>query len=227
MIPGIAVAFVLGFMVMGGVASSPDSSTALGQMLGTTPAAAARLPASSALVPPEPMLSSNPLVAATLHWKQVLSYWFGYPSICWGDNAVNDFQRSQCVDFHDRLITGTLIALIPTGVALLFLFLAVEQLSGFYRRSRKTIDKGKALFAGVVTNPAEAPNDFFGRTFCMRAISVQLSNKKQMNVYLPLTAPVPLPGQTLAVFDGGKVLGAKRYIATLYAPHLAVVSGSR
>jgi hypothetical protein len=40
---------------------------------------------------------------------------------------------------------------------------------------------------------------------------------------MPLGAPVPLPGQTLAVFDGGK----KRHVGVLYAPHLAVVSGSR
>jgi len=220
-----AGAFAFGFLIMGILTSSPDTGQALGQLIG--PGGASRLPASSALLPPDPMLSSNPVAAAGIHWKQTLSYWFQFPTACWGDNAVNDFQRSQCADFYNRLTTSTILALIPSAAALIFLLLALDKLNGFYRRSRKTIDKGKALFAGMVTEPAEAPNDLFGRTFCLRAISVQLSNKQQMSVYLPLNAPVPLPGQTLAVFEGGKFFGAKRYIATLYAPHLAVVSGSR
>jgi hypothetical protein len=104
---------------------------------------------------------------------------------------------------------------------------ALDLLAGFYRRSRKKVDSGQAAFKGTVTQPPEAPNDFFGWFFCLRAISLQLPNKKQVKVYQPLEAPLPLPGQEFAVYDGGSHFGQKRHLGQLYAPHLAIVSGSR
>ena len=86
---------------------------------------------------------------------------------------------------------------------------------------------GRALFRdypfGVVANGGF----HFRWLFCFRAISVELANKQQVTVLLPNDSLLPQPGQTFAVYAVGKRFGHERYTAQLYAPHVAVVAGSR
>lgn len=180
---------------------------------------------------PTAILKTDPvtgpaLTAGRQHLAQMTHSWFNIPEVCWGGNQVNEFQTRQCADFWERMWLGSAVAAIPFAAVALFFFLALEQIAGFYRRQNRKVVEGQAILAGTVTDPPEAPNDFFGWFFCLRAITVELRNRKQIRVYLPVEAPVPLPGQTLAIFDGGNVFGAQRYVAVLYAPHLAIVAGS-
>jgi hypothetical protein len=148
------------------------------------------------------------------------------PEVCWSGDTVNEFQGKQCERYwNDLYVAGGLSAIPFVAVGLLML-MGLDQLNGLYRRSRRKVESGKATFGGTVTSPAVAANDIFGWFFCFRAVAVQLSNKTQVKVYMPLSVPVPLPGQAVAVFEAGRVFGTKRYVAILYAPHVAVVRGA-
>jgi hypothetical protein len=196
--------FGVAFLVMGVLANSPDF-------------APSRAP--SASVPPVAMAFQT--------YTKLLYDSTHVPEVCWNGDTVSSHQENQCKDFWAALATRALLAAGPIAVAVIFLMVGLDQLKGFYRKSRKKVEKAQALFAGTVTDPPEAPNDAFGWFYCLRAVSLELKNKTQMKVYLPIDAPDPMPGQTFAVFDGGKAFGAKRHIGVLYAPHLAVVSGVR
>lgn len=118
------------------------------------------------------------------------------------------------------------LAFSPLFLLALILWLSLENVSGFYRRAQKKVEKGKVLSSGVVTNPPTAPSDLFSWFYCFRPITVELSNKTQITVYVSLDSPPPLPGETLVIFEMGKVFGEKRHVAMLYAPHVAVVRGA-
>jgi len=148
------------------------------------------------------------------------------PEVCWSGNAVNEFQVRQCSEFWTQLALSAGLLLVPL-VAVAFVWtISTDFLSGVYRRARKRVEAGKLLGVGVVTDPAIAAGDKFSYFFCLQVISVQLVNKQQIRVYIPLNASVPMPGQQLALFDGGRVFGARRYWGILYAPHIAVVRGA-
>lgn len=147
------------------------------------------------------------------------------PERCVSGETDNDFQRSQCSKYWDRLILTGGYASIPLLLSLAFLYLGLDALRGTYRRGQKRMEKGQALMAGTVTNPAELPADAYSWFFCFRPISIELKNKTQLKVYVPLDSPIPRPGETLAVFDGGRGFGQKRLLASIYAPHVAIVSG--
>lgn len=151
---------------------------------------------------------------------------FTLPQVCWSGNTVNDFQRKQCDEFWSELALRGAVAAIPFGVALLVLLMGREQITTFYRRSRKRVDAGQADAGGVVTDPAQAAGDRFSWFFGLRVITIQLADKTQLRVYLPENAPIPQPGQKLAAFKVGKLLGAPRHIGVIYAPHLAIVRGA-
>jgi hypothetical protein len=147
--------------------------------------------------------------------------------VCWGDNAVNDFQRRQCSEFWDRLGLGALLGLLPLGLGWLAWTLAFGSLQSFYRTARKRIESAKPVMGGIVTDPAEAPGDLFSRFYCLRPIGVQLLDGRQLKVFIPLDAPIPVPGEKMAVFEAIQAMGEARHVAQVYAPHVAVVAGVR
>ncbi len=182
---------------------------------------------------PAPILPGVTKSVSLMPWSAAMSHFHQWsysisniPQVCWSGNAVSDFQRTQCQDFWIQLGWSTLFAFLPLGFVLLFLKLGLDSMQIRYKKARKLIEKGSAIAKGVVTQPAVAPNDRFGWFFCLRSISIELPNKSQIVVYMPLDDAIPLPGETLAVFDWGEHFGKKRLIGTLYAPHLAILSGS-
>ena len=168
----------------------------------------------------------NPLSASLTISTKTLRTWLNVPEVCWPGNAVNEHQLKQCNIFWNRLFTATAVTLVPVAATLILLLLLYDNLNNFYRKMRKRVGKGKALNLGVVTNPALTAGDSFSWFYALRTISVQLPTKQQVTVCIPLDHPVPIPGQTLAIFDAGRVFGGKRYFGVLYAPHLLVVSGT-
>lgn len=212
-IPMVAV-LAVGYLVMAGVATSPLIRD------GRQPAAVIRQ--SSWTVDGPPVTAGAKLIA------RVLDQLTHFPGVCMpGATPPSEFQTTQCELFRARLLVEGAVASIPLALVLIAWMIALDLLKSFYRRCRKTVEKGQALYSGTVTKPPEAPNDWFGRLFCLRRIAIELPTRAQTTVYMPLDAPIPLPGETLAVFDGGKAFGAKRQVAILYAPHLAIVGGSR
>lgn len=147
------------------------------------------------------------------------------PEVCLV-GAYNDYQAKQCQDFWRRLAISGLVAIVPLIVALLFLWLVWDDLSLVYRRARKRVAKGEALLTATVTRPARARETFFSFSHCLRSVRVQGNDGKQLTVYMSLETPLPAPGTSVAVFDGGKFGGAARHFAIVYAPHVVVLRGS-
>ncbi|MBI2712354.1 MAG: hypothetical protein HYX41_05790 [Bdellovibrio sp.] len=148
------------------------------------------------------------------------------PDYCLFTEKANDFQQSQCAQFWSDMANTGLLATLPVVLVVLALLLNLEVLKGFYSRMTRSVEKGKAAFSGKVTTPPEAPADLFSWYFCLQPVMVELSNHSQMTVYLPLSRATPLPGETLAIFDGGEHFGKKRFAAVVYSPHIAVVKGA-
>ncbi len=176
-----------------------------------------------------PELSADLMNAegAVKHWRTILFFATHVPEVCWGDNAVNDFQRKQCGEFWEKLQYGGALACLPLLFLFVFFQIAWTKLQFIYRRAQKQISEGKVVNKGVVTDPAKAPSDIFSMTYCLEPIAVQLKDKKQVVVYCDPSDTLPKPGQEVVYFEGVRSFGQKRHFAILYAPHLAVVSGVR
>lgn len=148
------------------------------------------------------------------------------PSFCVFGEKSNDFQQTQCDRFWEDLLRTGALALAPFLLMGLVAFLNLEILSGFYLRMAKKVEKEKATLGGKVTQPPEAPEDFFSWYYCLQPVTVELANKNQIKVYLSSMRPVPIAGETLALFDAGTHMGQKRFVGVVYAPHIAVVRGA-
>jgi len=164
-------------------------------------------------------------IAAFRHYGQVFSNLSQMPGVCWSGNTVNDFQAHQCETYWTSLSKSGVLALSPFLVVAMLLYVSLENLTSLYKRTQKKAEKGNAAFGGTVTHPAQGPPDVFSWFYCFRPIMIELPNKAQVKVYVPLEVPVPNPGEILAVFEGTVVFGEKRHLAMLYAPHVAVVRG--
>lgn len=224
LVPGI-IALFLGLLTLGVLSSSGNPPDARRNLSSEAHVSSPTQSEGGHVAPTSLRASVPPLQAATLHLRNTWRSWKETPEYCQAGKAVNDFQLEKCASYRGQVVVAAAYAAIPLLVLSAFLLVVLDQFKLFYRRSDKKVRKGSALMKGVVTDPAIGSMDFFSWWFCLRPISVQLATRKQAKVYIPLDAPIPFPGQTLAVFDGGMVLGKRRYIATLYAPHLMVVQG--
>ncbi len=211
-LPSVGV-FFIGYLMMGFVASLPEVKNA-----GRKP---------TAILPSRKVVSGFPPEAAMLQWQKTFDDWANAPEVCKKDKAVNDFQRQQCDAFWEQFQIGLAVSLIPFLLVLAFLMVGLDLLVSIYRKARKKFQTGEAAFSGIVTEPAQVPKDGFAWFHCLTTVAVKLETGQQMKVYLPAELPIPRPGQTLAVFDVGKVLGQKRHLAIVYAPHVVIVSGGR
>ena len=168
-----------------------------------------------------PVTAAIDLVAGTL------GHVVHFPEVCLPGRAVNEFQTKQCATFEERLERRAVLAAVPLILYVLFVWYALGWIEGVYRRGARALDEKKAKFGGVITDPAEAPGDLFSRLTGLRPIGVQVKAGAQIAIYLHADDPIPMPGQTFAIFELGQALGAMRYTGILYAPHLAVISASR
>ena len=165
--------------------------------------------------------------AGAAHHRKVQATLFNLPQACKSGSFTSDFQRKQCDDFWLKFTQDGIIAAIPFAFVFALYWLAQDSLALTYRRGLKRIQEGKALFSGKVTDPAALPQDAYGWFYCFRSISVQLSDGRQLRVYTPVEAPIPRPGEILAVFDGGNMYGKSRALGVIYTPHVMVVRGGK
>jgi hypothetical protein len=177
--------------------------------------ATATLPAAAEL--------SGPLAFYEKSWRA----WISLPDYCWSGNTVNQIQKANCARWWTELAAASAVALSPLAGVLLLWMIAGDLLRSFYRRSRKRVDRGNPILTGRMSRRGVVLPDPFSWFFCLRPVRLELPGGKRMRVHIPLSEPLPLAGQSLCVFELGKVLGRPRYIATLYAPHMAVVHGGR
>jgi hypothetical protein len=148
------------------------------------------------------------------------------PDSCW-NGAESEFQKVKCQEAWTRLLRLSALALLPLGAFFAFVLFALDSLKLTYRRIRKKIGESQYMLKATVTRPARARGDPFAWFYCLHCISVELQDKTQMRVYLSPHENIPFPGDTVAVFKLGRSLGRKRYMATLYAPHVAVFAATR
>lgn len=195
--------FFLVFMMMGVIANSP--------LLGGPKSPEARIPFWE---------------ASFKHLQNTIHQLSAIPEVCWSGSTVNDFQKQQCDQYWNNLFTAVAVAILPFAAAILFFLVSLDQFKGLYKKTKKRISTGKAIFSGTVTDPALAPTDLFSWFYCLRAVTVELKDKRQVKVYVSLDSPIPRPGQTLAVLEPFMIMGQRRYMAMLYMPHVAVIRGA-
>ena len=160
------------------------------------------------------------------HYDATFDKLTNLPMICIYGEKVNDFQQVQCDRDLSELAKYLGLALSPFGIVGLALFLMESSFAGLYRATRKKVAVGKAKFGGTVTNPPRAPGDLFSWFYCLTPIMVELPSKHQIKVYISSQEALPMAGETLAAFEAGYHFGQKRFVAVVYAPHVAVVRGS-
>ena len=152
--------------------------------------------------------------------------WARIPDACWG-RPDSDFQRGRCDETWGHLWKVTSLGLLPLGVLIAFGLFGLDSLKLTYKRIRKKIGEAQYGVKATVTRPARVRGDPYAWFYCFHCISVELQDRTQLRVYLSPHENIPFPGDTVAIFKLGHFFGRKRYMATLYAPHVAVVSGVR
>lgn len=170
---------------------------------------------------------SSPVELAQQHYASLQADLAQIPEACLNGATANDFQKHQCDEYWSALIKRVALGILPV-FSILFFYLPVRGIfEKVYTRSRKAIEKGKAFSSATAVPFAGAgkASDFFCWFFCFSKQSVQLPNRSMVDVYFPQAAILPRPGQTVAVFELGRVFGRARYIGVLHTPHVAVVSG--
>ncbi len=181
----------------------------------------------------EPLQTQNqthaPHDVALWHTQEVVKLWLKLPEVCLGDNAVNQFLKQQCQQFWTRLGWATAVLALPWGVMFLFWGLMTSRVQGFYSDANELVRSGKVIAKGVVTNPPGANGGMFGWFRCLRAVTLQQQDSSQVRVYIPLSAPRPMPGQTFAILGrpGQTVQSIAHPVAVLHAPHLAVLGNGQ
>lgn len=148
------------------------------------------------------------------------------PDVCWSGQAGSEFQRSQCSDFWNNLLMDGVVASLPFLLVAVFLLWAFDALAKTYLVPRKQIVQGQALFLGTLTAPPTMRNDFYGWFFCLRSLVVQLPNKSQVRVYIPLSDSVPPAGGQVQVYGGKKSWRSVRFFGVYVPPSVQVVKGA-
>ena len=181
---------------------------------------------------PRALASVNPLPPAigtagtSLFYRTLGQEWAAIPDVCWG-RPDSDFQRGKCDEMWMHLWRVTGVGLLPLGVFIAFALFAIDSLKLTYRRIRKRIGEAQYGVKATVTRPARVRGDPYAWFYCFHCISVELQDKTQLRVYLSPHENIPFPGDTVAIFKLGHFFGKKRYMATLYAPHVAVFAAVR
>ncbi|MBU6375432.1 MAG: hypothetical protein KGQ59_05510 [Bdellovibrionales bacterium] len=206
------LAYFIGFVVMGVVASFGAIQKSAARQIPISPAPTA--------------LEGSTLQLAQRTHVLVWHYLTHVPDPCLSDaRAKNDFQRDQCKSFWDRLQDLGWVAAIPFLFAGGFIFFAWDGVRQRFQSARKKISKGKATGLAIVADPPEAAPDRVGWWYGVQPITVQVADGKQVIAYLAPEAPIPPPGEKVALYDWGKIGGQQRFFAVLYAPHVAVLQG--
>lgn len=152
-----------------------------------------------------------------------IAYWFKAPQACLEQNIQNEFQKKQCNEYWLRATIAVLIVAAPIAATALFIIISLDMFRTFHQRIRRRIEKGKTLKIGMVTNPPNAPNDWFGWLCCMRTVIVEFSDHTQIRVYVSYNSEAPTPGQNMAIYEVPGVFGIKTYFALHYTPHMSVM----
>lgn len=163
---------------------------------------------------------------AAQFYRGLGSEWASIPDACWG-RPDSEFQQGKCEETWAHLVEVTGLGLMPLGVSIAFALFALDSLKLTYKRIRKRISQAQYGVKATVTRPARVRGDPYAWFYCFHCISVELQDKTQLRVYLSPHENIPFPGDTVAVFKLGNFFGRKRYMATLYAPHVAVFAAVR
>ncbi|MBY0471498.1 hypothetical protein K2X30_10055 [bacterium] len=164
------------------------------------------------------------------HLKRVQRLMTEKPEFCQSDLPAQSFQAEQCQAYNEWVLFNLLIYTLPFPAPILWLAWGMARLRKEYELFQVVVNSGQSgsvAWGARVTRPARVQNDFYSWLFCLRSVSVELADKKQIVVSFPSDAVLPTSGQTVAVYAVGKRFGSERYVAQLYTPHVAVVAGSK
>jgi len=182
----------------------------------------------TAIVKQNELSRFNPALNIPLHYAQLFRYAFQMPSRCWTGDYLNSFHRDQCLDAMERFGFALLLGLFPLFVAWFVFQIASDRVRSVYRKGRVKKKKGLSFGVAKVLESCDLQSDAFSKYFLMRRVKVQLKNASSDligvgDAYIPLSDTMPLPGERVLLFDAGTVFGKKRWLATLYAPHVDVM----
>ncbi len=157
------------------------------------------------------------------HFERTQAFFQSFPQVCLKGTEVNDLQRERCQGLWSKAWIMAGVASLPFLAFFLMLGGFLQYAGAFYGRVRRQVRQGQPTFSGRVSRREGLDRGLFGYFLGMNRVAVEaVGQRKQVWVYLPESEPLPLPGQTLSVFDAGKAWGKSRFFGVLYAPHLAV-----
>lgn len=146
------------------------------------------------------------------------------PQYCLLGNAVNEYEQSQCDASLWEILKSSCLAIAPLLIIFSALRFAWSQMMTTYQRARHEIHTGSPR-KGVVTDPPYGESGFYSWFHCFSSVAVELDSKEQITVYYAVDEPLPGAGTKLLVHDIGSAFGIPRQVATVYTPHVKIVSG--
>jgi hypothetical protein len=196
-----AVVLVVGIVALGTLSQPPSRSVAAEQIQVYTP----------------------PLLSGWVDVRAAIAGWGNIPGACRG-NAATEEIRKQCSDYWAELARSSTHASLPFAAVLAFFVFALTRFGALYRRARRSIASGNAVVIGRATGTRQRrERELFAWIFCLKPVAIQVSASRKVRAYIPEGQELPSEGQKMAVFECGKCLGRKRYVAVTYHPHIAVV----
>ena len=159
-------------------------------------------------------------------WEKADFLFEHYPQVCREGRIHNELQRERCEKLWLKSLVVFGLASFPFILALIAWFVARDHIRFFYRATRKRILRFPPESKGRITSAALGP-DAFSWYYCLRKVWVELPEGQHREIYVPLEIPIPRAGEVFTLFDAGSFFGKKRWVGVLYAPHMAIRSGSR
>ncbi len=159
-------------------------------------------------------------------WEKAVYLAENFPAVCRSHQEVNDLQRARCDKLWLKAVVFFGLATFPFLLGLVAAFIARDHIRFFYRATRQRIRRFPPETKGLVLRHAWTP-DLFAWIYCLRKVIVELPDGQRKEVYVPLSDAAPRSPEILTLFDAGRSFGKKRWVGVLYAPHMAIRSGSR
>jgi hypothetical protein len=170
--------------------------------------------------------SKSGLQITFLMFQSALGAVFSPPALCFSGSGESDFTQQQCVEFWSRFKTHLSVLAVPLVILLGLVTLLWNTFRALYRGAQDQIALRKdCIGRAEVIRVGAKGFDLFEWFFCLTQVELRLQGEA-LRSYLPASEYLPRKGDQRLVYRWKKVRGL-RFLSEPYAPHTAVVSGTR